>query len=151
MTTAQEQAYVTMFGERRIHGVWTPEKIGKPLEYFALRKIFLDCRGELSIHPTSEWGWYVTVITESHDISSGQYTGGGVDRSVTVGEYAWICSNALLYNCHIKHHAIVACGAVVRNMTVEPYTIVEGNPARPTRRFVDGQWIDIERDDDETS
>jgi len=134
-----------MFGERRLHGMWTPEKIGKPLEYFSLRKTFLDCRGELSIHPTSEWGWFVTVITASHDISSGQYTAGAVERSVTVDEYAWIGSNALLYNCHIKHHAIVACGAVVRNMTVEPWTIVEGNPAVPVRRFVDGQWIKVER------
>ena len=136
-----------MLGKRLIHGVPTMEAIGKPLSYFHLRNIFLDCRGKLSIHPASEWGWFVTVITASHDISSGQYAGGPIERSVTVGEYAWICSNALLYNCHVKHHGIVACGAVVRNMTVEPYTIVEGNPARPTRRYADGQWIGIERDD----
>jgi len=143
--TVAENAYKTMFGERRIHGEWTPEKIGKPLEYFDLRKVFLDCRGELKIHPTTEWGWYVAVITASHDISSGQYTTGVVNRPVIVDEYAWIGSFSVLYNCHIQHHAIVACGAVVRNMTVEPWTIVEGNPAVPIKRFVDGQWIKIER------
>jgi len=145
MGSVTENAYKDMFGKHRIHGSWTPEKIGKPLEYFALRETFLDCRGELKIAPTSEWGWYVAVITASHDISSGQYTDGAVNRSVIVDEYAWIGSFALLYNCHIQHHAIVACGAVVRNMTVEPWTIVEGNPAVPTRRFVDGQWVKIER------
>jgi acetyltransferase-like isoleucine patch superfamily enzyme len=134
-----------MTGKHALHGKWTPAMIGKPLEYFALREAFIDCRGTLKIHPTSEWGWYVTVITRSHDVSGGQYSKETVDRPVTVDEHAWICSRALLYNCHIQHHAIVACGAVVRNMTVEPYTVVEGNPAVPVRRFVDGQWVPIER------
>lgn len=133
-----------MTGERRLHGICTQEQIGHPLEYFALRKIFLDCRGELRIHPDSEWGWFVTVITQTHNISKGEWFVGTASRKVIVDEHAWICSNALLYNCHVKHHGIVACGAVVRNMTVEPYTIVEGNPAVPTRRFVDGKWESIE-------
>jgi len=130
-------------GKRLLHGVPHPDKIGKPLAYFNLRNIFLDCRGDLQIHPTSEWGWFVMIITASHDISSGQYSDGAVERKVIVDEYAWIGSRALLYNCHVKHHGIVACGAVVRNMTVEPFTIVEGNPAVPTRHFVDGEWKPI--------
>ena len=141
--------FAEMLGKRLIHGVPTMEAIGKPLDYFNLRNIFLDCRGLLKIDPTSEWGWFVTIITLSHCISTGQWDVGVLNRSVAVDAYAWICSNALLYNCHIKHHAIVACGAVVRNMTVEPYTIVEGNPARAVRRYVDGKWTSIERDDNE--
>jgi len=144
MATPQQQAEALMIGKHTLHGQWTPDKIGKPLEYFALRETFLDCRGNLKIHPGSEWGWFVSVITMSHDITEGHYSDKAAPRTVTVDEGAWICSRALLYNCHVQHHAIVACGAVVRNMTVEPYTIVEGNPARVTRRFVDGQWVPVE-------
>ena len=135
--------YIAMFDKRLIHGTPTVEQIGKPLSYFCQRNIFLDCRGTLQIHPTSEWGWNVMVITQSHDISSGQWVVTTCDRPVMVEEYAWICSRALLYNCHIQHHAVVAAGAVVRNMTVEPYTVVEGNPALAVKRYVDGQWIPI--------
>jgi len=137
--------FAEMLGKRLIHGNPTIDVIGRPLEYFNLRNIFLDCRGSLKIDPTSEWGWFAFVITQSHDISSGQWSGRVIDRPVTVDAYAWICSNALLYNCHVGHHAIVACGAVVRNMTIEPYTIVEGNPAVPVKRFIEGQWQSIER------
>ena len=137
-----------MENRHELHGIPHPDKTGKPLSYFAMRGIFLDCRGPLKIHPNSEWGWHVMVLTRSHDVSGGSYSQTRVERPVTVDEGAWICSRALLYNCHIKHHAIVACGAVVRNMTVEPHTIVEGNPAVPTRRFVDGKWQPIERNTD---
>ena len=142
---SDEQAFAEMLGKRLIHGTPTAEMIGKPLDYYNLRNVFLDCRGPLKIHPTSEWGWFAMVITASHDVAGGQYGRRVVDRPVTVDEHAWVCSRALLYNCHIGHHAIVACGAVVRNMTVEPYTMVEGNPARPVKRFVDGRWERVER------
>ena len=144
LDTLPEKYVDEMTGERRLHGVCTPEQIGHTLEYYALRKIFLDCRGTLKIHPDSEWGWFVTIITQSHNIASGQYGPPTVDRPVIVDEFAWIGSNALLYNCHVKHHGIVACGAVVRNMTVEPYTIVAGNPARVIKRFVDGEWKKVD-------
>ena len=134
-----------MMARHHLHGTPTPEKIGRPLSYFATRRTFLDCRGPLKIHPKSEWGWDIMVLTRSHDVSGGCYAQKSVNRPVTVDEGAWICSRALLYNCHIKHHATVACGAVVRNMTVEPYTIVEGNPAVVTRRFIEGKWVPVER------
>ena len=134
-----------MMGRHELHGTPTPDKIGKPLAYFCTRGTFLDCRGPLKIHPKSEWGWHVMVITRSHDVSEGAYSQARVERPVTVDEGAWIGSRALLYNCHVKHHGIVACGAVVRNMTVEPYTIVAGNPAVPIKRYVGGKWEKIER------
>ena len=140
MSTADE-----MHGRHQLHGTPHPDKIGKPLSYFCTRRTFLDCRGPLKIHPESEWGWDVMVLTRSHDVSEGCYSQRIVERPVTVDEHAWIGSRALLYNCHIKHHATVACGAVVRNMVVEPFTIVEGNPAVPVKRFVDGHWVKIER------
>ena len=138
---SEEQAEQILTSHHMLLGRWTPEKIGKTLGFFATRYIFLDCRGTLKIHPTTHWGWYVTVITLSHDVSGGEFTMHTVDRPVAVDEHAWICSKALLYNCHVCHHGIVACGAVVRNMTVESYTVVEGNPARVSKRFVDGRWV----------
>lgn len=122
-----------------IHG-FDIEKAGRPECYYVDRDIFLDCRGNLKIHPSANWGWQVMVITQSHDISNGDF-GGAIDRRVVVEEGAWIGSGAILYNCTIGHHAIVAAGAVVRNSVVDPYTIVEGNPAKPTRRFVNGKWV----------
>lgn len=140
--------YKAMFDKRLIHGVVTMEQIGRPLAYFSLRNVFLDCRGELKIHPSSEWGWFAMAITMSHTVLSGQVTDGqqitgAARRTVIVDECAWICSRALLYNCHIQHHAIVACGAVVRNVVVPPYTIVEGNPAMAVRHYVDGHWVPV--------
>jgi len=140
--------YKSMFGDRLIHGVVTTEQIGRPLTYFCERKVFLDCRGNLKIHPSSEWGWFAMAITMSHYIhqgfvTDGQQITGAAPRTVIVDECVWIGSRAILYNCHIQHHAIVACGAVVRNTIVPPYTIVEGNPAVAVKRYVDGQWVPI--------
>jgi len=129
-----------------LEGEFSREKAGHLAGYYAIRHIYLDCRGTLSIHPITGWGNYAAVITWSHDASTGTIVEGEdmtqvVDRPVTIDEGVFIGSYAILYNCHIKHHAIVACGAVVRNMTVEPYTVVEGNPARPVKQFIDGKWV----------
>ena len=142
-----------MTDARRLHGSFSQQKAGHPASFYNTRQIFLDCRGSLSIHPNTGWGWFAAVITQSHDTSSGetihgQNMTGVVDRPVTIDEGAYIGSFAVLYNCHIQHHAIVACGAVVRNMTVPPYTIVEGNPARVVKEYRDGKWIPVERKDD---
>lgn len=142
-----------MTAAHKLHGVFDQAKAGLPASFWDMHEIFLDCRGPLSIHPKTAWGWFAAVITTSHDTSTGEIMrsendiSGATQRGVTVEEGAYIGSFALLYNCHIKHHAMVACGAVVRNMTVEPYTVVEGNPARPVKVFRDGQWHKLERHD----
>lgn len=142
----EDVAIKEMIDAKLFDGAFTLEKAGHHAGYYAVRRTYLDFRGSLSIHPGSGWGSWIVVITWSHDVSTGTIVEGEdmsrvVDRPVIVDEGAFIGSRAILYNCHIKHHAIVACGAVVRNMTVEPYTIVEGNPARPIKKFVDGKWI----------
>lgn len=142
----EKAAIKKMTDEGLLDGAFSLEKAGHPAGYYAIRHVYLDCRGTLSIHPGSGWGSFIAVITWSHDASTGTIVEGEdmtrcVDRPVTIDEGAFIGSRAILYNCHIKHHAIVACGAVVRNMTVESYTVVEGNPARPIKQFVDGKWI----------
>ena len=143
--TSEGVAVNNMTAARLLHGTFSLEKAGHPASFYLTRQIFLDCRGSLSIHPETGWGWFAMVITESHDTSSGSITRGenmtkAVDRPVTVDKGAFIGSRAILYNCHIEHHAMVACGAVVRNMTVSAYTVVEGNPARVVRKFENGEW-----------
>jgi acetyltransferase-like isoleucine patch superfamily enzyme len=59
---------------------------------------------------------------------------------VIVEAGAWICSYAILYNCHIGENAIVAIGAVVRSRNVPDGTMVEGNPARVIARLVNDKW-----------
>lgn len=146
---SEQAAIERMIAQRRCHGHFDIGKAGHPASFYDTRCTFLDFRGPLSIHPQTGWGWFASVITTSHDTSTGQTVCGEnvtptVPRPVTIDEGAYIGSYAILYNCHIGHHAIVACGAVVRNMTVEPYTVVEGNPARPISRFVDGVWQRID-------
>lgn len=140
----EDNAIKFMVDNKYFDGDFTLAKAGHHAGYYETRRTHLDFRGTLRIDPKAEFAEGITVITWSHDVSLGHiHFGEGidiVDRPVIVDEYAFICSRSLLYNCHIKHHGIVACGAVVRNMTVEPYTIVEGNPARVVKKFVDGKW-----------
>ena len=119
-----------------------PPTVGFDLKYFNERNIRLDVRGPLVIHPDSTWGAYITVITKSHNPTNGErYL---VDRPVIVDKDAWICSGALLYNCHIGEGAIVSVGTVVRSQTVMPFVMVAGNPARVIARFIGGAWQYIE-------
>jgi len=94
--------------------------------YYAMRRISLDRRGTLNIHPESHWGFDIHVITAGHDLED--WFMGPIAKSVTVGAYAWICSNAVLYNCVIGEGAVVAVGSVVRSCEVRPWTMVAGNP-----------------------
>ena len=94
--------------------------------YFAMRRISLDRRGTLNIHPESHWGFDIHVITAGHELTD--WFKGPKRKSVTVGAYAWICSNVVLYNCVIGEGAIVAVGSVVRSCEVKPWTMVAGNP-----------------------
>ena len=144
--------YLQMMKDRwLVRGDWDASKVSNLTpQYFWGRQTYLDFRGDLRVHPMITLGPNVKLLTASHDFSQGTL-GPTVFKRVWIDEGAFVGGFSLLYNCHIKHHAIVACGAVVRNMTVEPHTIVEGNPAHVTRRFVDGKWIGVERDDDETS
>jgi len=139
----EDAAIKFMVDNKYFEGDFSLEKAGHHAGYYEARRTCLDFRGALHIHPTAEFGDYVTAITWSHDVSDGEYSTKIVDKPVIVDAHAFIGSRALLYNCHVKHHGIVACGAVVRNMVVEPYTIVAGNPARVIKRFVDGKWVKV--------
>lgn len=122
-----------------------PDTAGHTEKYFSDRFCRLDCRGPLLIHPESRWGYFVTVITKSHQRSRNDHIGIGalVDRPVIVDKDAWIGSGALLYNCHIGEGSIVSVGAVVRSQEVKPGVMVAGNPARVIARLVEGDWAYI--------
>src|SRR5512137_2087486 len=104
---------------------------GHSAQYYRERGCRIDVRGTLKIDPTSRWGFYVTVITLSHQRSKSDTLADGalVDRPVIVDKDAWICSNATLYNCHIGEGAVVSVGTVVRSQEVKPFVMVAGNPA----------------------
>jgi acetyltransferase-like isoleucine patch superfamily enzyme len=111
--------------------------IGHPVEYFTDREVELDCRGPLHISPLSDWGIGVKVITASHqpgNMSVVKYL------PITVEAGAWVCSYAILYNCHIGENSVVALGSVVRSRDVPGGTMVEGNPARIIARLVNDKW-----------
>ena len=120
-----------------------PPTVGRDKSYFEQRFIELDCRGMLVIHAESHWGFFVKVITQSHDIANGVEPGISakpVDRPVIVEKGAWIGSGTLLYNCIIGEGAIVAVGTVVRSCEVKPYTMIAGNPARVIARWNGETW-----------
>ena len=104
--------------------------IGYPPEFYKKRRIKLDTRGPLEIHPKSRWAFDIFVLTASHDPETRET----VPRGVIVEEDAWIGAYSMLYNCIIRKGAIVAAGSVVRSCEVAPYVMVEGNPARVIAR-----------------
>lgn len=110
------------------------EKHGWPLSRYLGLGTLLDCRGDLTIHPTVTFGYNVTILTASH-LYNEKGLGRRFLRKVRIDEHAWIATRALLYNCWIQEHAIVAAGAVVKNAIVPAWSLVDGNPAA-----VIGRW-----------
>lgn len=104
--------------------------------YFEERDCWLDARGEdcLWISEKANIGWEVKLVTLSHNPQPGMF-GQLVARRITIDDDAFIAYGAILYNCTIGKGAVVALGSVVRSMTVEPYTMVAGNPAKVIKKF----------------
>lgn len=91
-------------------------------------KCHLDCRRGIYI------GKNVTVATEvmfwslHHDYNDLHF--GIKGGAITVGDYCWICSRAIILpGVKIGEGAVVAAGAVVCK-DVEPWSIVGGVPAK---------------------
>jgi len=88
---------------------------------------FLDGRGGLTIGNNVDLLPGVRLLTEEHDIDSPGYD--TVKRPVHIGDNAIVGSWALvLPGVTISEGAVVGAGSVVTK-TVEPYTLVAGNPA----------------------
>ena len=69
-----------------------------------------------------------SILTLGHDAKSPEFATQGGD--VLIGDRVWIAYGALILpDLSIGEGAVVAAGAVVTK-SVEPYSIVAGNPAR---------------------
>lgn len=74
----------------------------------------------------------VTILTASHDLTDPGWK--TFRKPVKIDDYAWIAQGSMIMpGVHIGRGAVVGAGAVV-GKDVEPYTVVAGNPARPTSR-----------------
>lgn len=135
-----------LIDNRMILGQWDDTKVyGLWPQWFWDRQVDLvDFRGDLQFRDDKSitWGFRVKAITASHDFSSGSIGPVAIKR-VWIEQGVFVGSFALLYNCWLQEHSVVACGSVVRNMIVEPYTMVEGNPARVIKRFINGKWVRV--------
>lgn len=88
----------------------------------------IDCRNGVTIGNNVCLATGVMIWTKHHDYNDLHFaTKGG---PVSVGDYAWICSRAIILpGVTIGEGAVVASGAVVAK-DVEPWTIVGGVPAK---------------------
>jgi acetyltransferase-like isoleucine patch superfamily enzyme len=74
----------------------------------------------------------VEILTASHDVSDPEWK--QVRAAIIIEDYTWIGTGAMLLpGIRIGHGAVVGARAVVTK-SVEPNTIVVGNPAKPTRK-----------------
>lgn len=91
-------------------------------------KVVLDGRKGISIGKSSVIAYEAIIWTLSHDYNDLDFTCKGA--GVTVGDYVWICSRAIIMpGVSIGDGAVVASGAVVTK-DVPPYAVVAGVPAR---------------------
>ncbi len=88
----------------------------------------LDARRGLTIGSNVNLSNEVMIWTLHHDYNDENFA--EVGAPVVIGDYAWICSRAvILPGVTIGKGAVVAAGAVVTR-DVEPYTVVGGVPAK---------------------
>ena len=93
---------------------------------------FFDGRGGIVIGDNVNISSGVQLITGGHDVDSPKFS--DVFLPITIGDRAWICTNAIvLQNVTIGEGAVVATGAVVTK-DVPPFTVVGGVPARPIKK-----------------
>lgn len=88
----------------------------------------LDARYGLIIGSNVNFSNEVMIWSMHHDYNSENFD--TVGAKVTIEDYVWICSRAIILpGVTIGKGAVVAAGAVV-NKDVEPYTVVGGVPAK---------------------
>ncbi|EKD63209.1 MAG: acetyltransferase [uncultured bacterium] len=88
---------------------------------------FFQSRDKIKIGDHVNISGYSFFITGSHDINGTDFK--SVYAPITIGNYAWICTNSMILpGVTIGDGAVVAAGSVVTK-DVAPYTVVAGNPA----------------------
>ncbi|WP_390621096.1 acyltransferase [Stieleria neptunia] len=92
----------------------------------------IDTRGGVRVGENVSVSEDVVILTASHDPQSSSFAGRHAE--VTVDDYAWIGTRAMLLpGVHVGRGAVVAAGSVVTR-NVAPMMIVAGTPAREIGR-----------------
>ncbi len=92
------------------------------------RRCYLDGRGELVIGENVSISPEVYILTASHELDDANFT--AVVEPVEIEDYVWIGARALILpGVTLGRGSVVGAGSVVTK-SVEPFTIVAGNPAR---------------------
>ncbi len=91
-------------------------------------RVLLDARKGLVIGNNVTIAYDAIIWTLHHDMNSPDFK--GVGGTTNIGDYAWVCSRAIILpGVNIGEGAVVASGAVVTK-DVEPYAVVGGMPAK---------------------
>nr|WP_317044482.1 acyltransferase [Hymenobacter crusticola] len=94
-------------------------------------KCRLDTRGGIIIGDKVSISQEVVILTADHDANASDFA--GRDRMVTIKDYVWIGTRAMILpGVTIGRGAVIAAGAVVTK-DVAPFSIVAGVPARLTK------------------
>lgn len=87
-----------------------------------------DTRGGITIGKNVSISEEVIILTADHDPNANDFA--GRKRTVTIDDYVWIGTRAMILpGVHVGRGAVIAAGAVVTK-DVPPMTIVVGVPAR---------------------
>ena len=132
-----------LIDNRMILGTFDEKKVsGLIPQWFWDRQVSLiDFRGDLQLRDNMSitFGFRVSCITASHDFNSGAI-GPVKIKKVWVEKGVFVGSFSILYDCWLQEHSVVSVGSVVRGMIIPPYCMVEGNPARIIKEYIDGHW-----------
>ena len=119
--------------------ILSPERVVIGDEVFINQGCVLYAGGSLSIGRGVVLGTHVTIMTTYHNFDSPDLKSFPFDerdglKSVSVGEFAWIGSHAIvLPGVTIGRCSVVGAGSVVTD-DVEEFSVVAGNPARFIRK-----------------
>ena len=90
--------------------------------------VVLDGRKGIKIGKSTVIAYEAIIWTLSHDYNDLNFSCKGT--SVIIGDYAWICSRAIIMpGINVGNGAVIASGAIVTK-DVPPYAIVAGVPAK---------------------
>jgi acetyltransferase-like isoleucine patch superfamily enzyme len=92
------------------------------------RNCYLDGRGGLQIGEDVSISPECYLVSLTHDSNDPDFS--AVPKPIRIEKLAWLGARAMILpGVHIGEGAVVGAGAVVTR-SVDPYTIVAGNPAR---------------------
>jgi acetyltransferase-like isoleucine patch superfamily enzyme len=124
-----------------IIGAFDESKAGHKEQYFLDRNISIDCRGDLRIDSSAQFGFECFICSASHNVDWLLGGDGAIQgRRIVVERNVWAASRVMLYNCWIREGCVLNLGSVVSGVIVPAFTMVAGNPAKAVASFIGGRW-----------